>query len=98
MAHRILRLSQRSDKRPCGARATKSRMDQSARAGRWLGGMAGRRFAGRIEAAPLIDSSCTGTFTWFKSSHELQLISYRSSAVLFVWLHDVTVEILMTLE
>jgi len=47
LALRFLCLNGRSDKRPCGARATKSRLEQSARAGRRLGSLAISRVAGR---------------------------------------------------
>jgi hypothetical protein len=47
LALRFLCLNRRSDKRPCGARATKSRLEQSARAGRRLGSLAISRLAGR---------------------------------------------------
>ncbi len=46
VALRILCLTGRSDERPGGARAAKSGLDQSARAGGWLGSLAGGRSAG----------------------------------------------------
>ena len=50
MAHRLLCLNERSDERPCGAGTKTSRMEESTRTHRGLGGMAESRPAGRAES------------------------------------------------
>ena len=54
MVDRLLRLTRRSDKRPCGAGVTKSGVGESTRAGRWMGSMAGSRTTGGSESRRLI--------------------------------------------
>ena len=53
MVDRVLRLTRRSDKRPCGAGATKSGVETSARSGRRVGSMAGSGTTGGGETRAL---------------------------------------------
>lgn len=47
MDHRLLCLTERRNKRPCGARTQTSRMEESTRSHRWVGSVERSRSAGR---------------------------------------------------